>query len=135
MLRHPELFRAGVASAPVTDWDGYDTAYTERYMGTPAENPEGYRASSLLTGAGDLRGRLLIQHGDLDENVHLRHTGRFIEALQAAGRDADLQLLPGERHLLRSPAALQARLRRAVAHFRETLGEEHSEEGGGQAAS
>jgi dipeptidyl-peptidase-4 len=126
LLRYPDLFRAGVAGAPVTDWDGYDTAYTERYMGTPTENPDGYRISSLLTRAGDLRGQLLIQHGDLDENVHLRHTGRLLEALQAAGRDADLQLLPGERHLLRSPAALQARLRRAVAHFRATLGQDPS---------
>jgi dipeptidyl-peptidase-4 len=104
-------------------------------MGTPAENPDGYRVSSLLTHAGDLRGQLLIQHGDLDENVHLRHTGRLLEALQAGGRDADLQLLPGERHLLRSPAALEARMRRAVAHFRATFGPAPSGEEGGQAAS
>jgi dipeptidyl-peptidase-4 len=135
LLRHPDLFRAGVASAPVVDWDGYDTAYTERYIGTPAENRDGYRASSLLASAGDLHGDLLIQHGDLDENVHLRHTGRLLEALQAAGRDADLHLLPGERHLVRSPAALQARLRRAVTHFRVTLGREPSGEEEGQAAS
>jgi len=133
MLRHPELFRAGVASAPVTDWDGYDTAYAERYLGTPAENPDAYGASSALTHAAALRGELLIQHGDLDENVHLRHSGRLIEALHAAGRNADLQLLPGERHLLRSPIELQARLDRAVAHFRATLGADSREEA--QAAS
>ena len=76
----PEVFRAGVAVAPVTDWDGYDTCYTERYMGTPANNPEGYRESSVLSHAEKLQGALLVIHGMLDENVHFRHTARLTTA-------------------------------------------------------
>jgi dipeptidyl-peptidase-4 len=94
----PDVFKAGVAVAPVTDWDGYDTCYTERYMGTPATNPEGYRASSVLSRAADLTGALLIIHGMLDENVHFRHTARLTTALIAAGRPFTLLPLPDERH-------------------------------------
>lgn len=96
--RAPETFRAGVAVAPVTFWEGYDTAYTERYMGTPQENPEGYRQSSALDAAGLLTGRLLIVHGMLDENVHFRHTARFATAMISAARPFDLLALPDERH-------------------------------------
>src|SRR5262249_32922945 len=64
----PDTFHAGVSVAPVTDWDGYDTCYTERYMGTPEDNPDGYRAASVLTRADRLRGSLLLIHGMLDEN-------------------------------------------------------------------
>ena len=82
----PDVFHAGVAIAPVTDWDGYDTCYTERYMGTPASNPEGYRTSSVLTRAATLHGALLIIHGMLDENVHFRHTARLATALIGASK-------------------------------------------------
>ena len=81
----PEVFKAGVAIAPVTDWDGYDTCYTERYMGTPADNPEGYKAASVLTPRSTgSRGDAPDLHGLLDENVHFRHTARLINALIAA---------------------------------------------------
>ena len=82
LMEAPDVFHAGVASAPVTDWAGYDTCYTERYMGTPAENPEGYRESSVLAGVDRIRGPLLVVHGMLDENVHFRHS-------RAPGRGAD----------------------------------------------
>lgn len=94
----PEVFKAGVAVAPVTDWDGYDTCYTERYMGTPADNPEGYRNSSVLARAGALRGDLLLIHGMLDENVHFRHTARLTTALIAASKPFALLPLPDARH-------------------------------------
>jgi dipeptidyl-peptidase-4 len=94
----PETFHAGVAVAPVTDWDGYDTCYTERYMGTPADNAEGYKGSSVLTGVERLRGALLVIHGMLDENVHFRHTARLTTALLGAGKPFQLLPLPDERH-------------------------------------
>ena len=59
----PDVFHAGVSLAPVTDWDGYDTCYTERYMGTPRDNPEGYKAASVLTRADALVGKLFVVHG------------------------------------------------------------------------
>jgi dipeptidyl-peptidase-4 len=93
-----DTFRAGVAVAPVTDWDGYDTCYTERYMGTPADNPEGYRDSSVLTRVERLQGGLLVIHGMLDENVHFRHTARLTTALLGASKPFALLPLPDERH-------------------------------------
>ena len=86
MAQEPELFSVGVAIAPVTEWSGYDTAYTERYLGTPAGNPEAYRASSALTHAAHVRGSLLLIHGTSDENVHLRHSTRLVDAFRSAGR-------------------------------------------------
>lgn len=122
LLRHPDRFAAGVAWAPVVDWEGYDTAYTERYLGTPAENPDGYRSSSLRPDAGALRTPLLIQHGLVDENVHFRHTARLLEAFTDAGVSCDLQVFPTERHASRTPAALRERDRRAIAHLCRGLG-------------
>ncbi|HET9091973.1 MAG TPA: prolyl oligopeptidase family serine peptidase, partial [Acidimicrobiales bacterium] len=101
LARAPGVFRAGVAGAPVTDWDGYDTHYTERYMGTPAENPAGYAESSVFSHVSSKTGRLLLVHGLLDENVHFRHTARLLDRLIAARREYDLLLFPRERHLPR----------------------------------
>ena len=81
LARAPETFHAAVAGAPVSAWDGYDTFYTERYMGLPQENAEGYRASSVMEHVANIRGRLLLVHGLIDENVHFRHTARLINAL------------------------------------------------------
>ena len=121
LLRAPGLFRAGVAGAPVAAWDGYDTAYTERYMGTPADNPDGYREAALATHAAGLRGKLLLVHGLVDENVHFRHTARLIEALTAADREYGLLLFPEERHMPRDAAGLAYLERRLVAWFDEHL--------------
>ncbi|HEY3115946.1 MAG TPA: DPP IV N-terminal domain-containing protein [Chloroflexota bacterium] len=120
LLQAPEVFRVGVAGAPVTDWDGYDTHYTERYLGLPAENPAGYEASSALTHAAKLEGKLLIVHGLLDENVHFRHTARLVAALEEAGVAVDLLLLPEERHGLRQTSAarsIRLTLERRLAHY------------------
>jgi len=107
LCRAPETFHVAVAGAPVTSWDGYDTHYTERYMGTPADNPTGYRDSSVLEHVDMMRGRLLLVHGLIDENVHFRHTARLINKLIAAGKDYDLLLFPDERH---SPRRLRDRI-------------------------
>ncbi len=121
LLRAPEVFRVGVAGAPVTDWDGYDTHYTERYMGTPAENPDGYARGSALTHAGALRGNLLLVHGMIDENVHFRHSARFLTALQEGGRSVDLLILPSERHMPRGEASRELLERSLVDYFQAHL--------------
>ncbi|MES4792376.1 MAG: S9 family peptidase, partial [Chloroflexota bacterium] len=114
LLGAPDVFAFGVAGAPVTDWDGYDTAYTERYMGTPQNNPEGYRESSALNHAAKLRGQLLIVHGMADENVHFRHTARLIVALTQAGKPYELLLFPEERHMPRDPQGLEYQEQRVL---------------------
>ncbi|CAM9904025.1 unnamed protein product, partial [Ascophyllum nodosum] len=107
LCKAPNTFRVGVSGAPVTAWDGYDTHYTERYMGTPTENAKGYRDSSVLTHASKLQGKLMLVHGLIDENVHFRHTARLINALIAARKPYDLLIFPDERH---SPRKLQDRV-------------------------
>ena len=107
LCRAPDTFAAAVAGAPVTAWDGYDTHYTERYMGLPQEETEGYARSQVMAHVESMRGRLMIVHGLIDENVHFRHTARLINALIAARRPYELLLFPDERH---SPRRLEDRV-------------------------
>jgi dipeptidyl aminopeptidase/acylaminoacyl peptidase len=97
-MTHSDLFAAGIAGAPVTDWHDYDSIYTERFMDTPQNNPEGYKASSVVAAAANLHGRLLILHGGIDDNVSVRNTMRFIHALQQADKDFELMIYPSSRH-------------------------------------
>jgi dipeptidyl-peptidase-4 len=122
MAAEPDLFRVGVAVAPVTDWRGYDTAYTERYLGVPEASPEAYERSSVLRLATSITGSLLLIHGAIDENVHLRHSVRLVAELQAAGRDVELVTLPADRHRTRSATGLATRDRRTVRHLLAGLG-------------
>jgi dipeptidyl-peptidase 4 len=122
MARHPDLFRVGVAFAPVGDWKGYDTAYTERYLGLPQENASTYRDASAVTYAGQIRGDLLLIHGTQDENVHLTHSVAILAALQAAGRNIELLLIPDQRHRLRGEAAIRLSERRTAEHLLAGLG-------------
>ncbi len=101
LAKAPDVFKVGVAGAPVTSWDGYDTGYTERYMSTPAENPEGYAESNVMNYVQQIRGKLLLVHGMLDENVHFRHTARLINAMIRARTTYDLLVFPDERHMPR----------------------------------
>jgi dipeptidyl-peptidase-4 len=121
MLRAPGRFAVGVSGSPVTDWRLYDTGYTERYMGTPQENAEGYDASAINQFASKLEGHLLIIHALMDENVHFEHTAKLVDALVAADKDFDLLLFPGERHGYRSPQARRYAYRRVVDYFAEHL--------------
>jgi len=104
LVKHPGVFHVGIAGAPVTSWDGYDTHYTERYMGLPQENEAGYEESSVMTHVHKLEGRLMVIQGLLDENVHARHTFRLATALIRARKDYELLAFPDERHLPRSTA-------------------------------
>ncbi|MCX4239789.1 S9 family peptidase [Paraliomyxa miuraensis] len=122
LARAPDTFKAAVAGAPVSSWDGYDTHYTERYMGTPTSNPEGYRRSSVLTHVPDIRGSLMIVHGLIDENVHFRHAARLVDALVKARKHHELLLFPDERHMPRSEADRVYMEERMRDFFIEELG-------------
>ena len=104
LSRAPETFSLAVAGAPVTHWDGYDTHYTERYMGTPENNSEGYEVSSVMAHVEKMTGDLMLVHGLIDENVHFRHTARLIQALIEARKPYELLLFPAERHAPRKRA-------------------------------
>ncbi|HEY7326747.1 MAG TPA: DPP IV N-terminal domain-containing protein [Gemmataceae bacterium] len=100
-LTHSKLFAAGVAGAPVTDWHNYDAFYTERYMNTPQENPEGYKRTSVVGAAAQLHGRLLLIHGIRDDNVHVQNTLQLVNALERADKDFELMVYPNDRHGIR----------------------------------
>jgi dipeptidyl-peptidase-4 len=105
MLTPGTGFVIGVAGSPVTDWRLYDSAYTERYMGLPSENAAGYEAARLAARAGELRGRLLLVHALMDENVHFQNSADLVDALVTAGKDFGMFVFPGERHGYRSKGA------------------------------
>ncbi len=96
-----ELFKAGISVAPVTSWRFYDTIYTERYMRTPNENPEGYDDNSPLSHADGIKGRLLIIHGLADDNVHVQNTYEFTEKMVQAGVQFDMAVYTNRNHGIR----------------------------------
>jgi len=91
-------FSHGIASSAVTDWKLYDTHYTERFMDTPDENPEGYRQTAVLTYADKYKGTLRIIHGAMDDNVHMQNTIQVIDKFQDLGKHFEFMIYPGERH-------------------------------------
>jgi dipeptidyl-peptidase-4 len=104
VLRRPDVFHAGIAGAPVTDWRLYDTHYTERYLGDPAANPDTYAKSSLITDDGlsapaQPHRPLMIVHGLADDNVVVAHALRLSSALLAAGRPHEVLPLSGVTHM------------------------------------
>ena len=105
-LTHSQSFKIGIAGGTVSDWRNYDSIYTERYMGTPQNNPEGYRKSSPVTSAKNLHGKLLLIHGAIDDNVHLANTIQFVYELQKAGKQFELMLYPKSRHGVTDPTLL-----------------------------
>lgn len=120
VLLRPDVFHAGVAGAPVTDWKLYDTAYTERYMKQPKDNAGGYDHTSALTHAAKLERPLLLIHGLTDDNVHLAHTLALIEALFVAAKRADVITLSGT-HMVPDPKLSLAREQVQIDFFRDHL--------------
>lgn len=98
ILRYPDVYAVGVARSSVTDWHSYDSIYTERYMRTPDANRDGYEKGSALTYAKNLKGRLLIAHGTIDNNVHPGNSIHLIDALQKEGKSFDIMYYPEHRH-------------------------------------
>ena len=121
MAQAPDIFKAAVAGAPVTSWDGYDTHYTERYMGTPDSNPDGYENGSVMAHVSGLQGKLLLIHGLIDENVHFRHTARLINSLISSGKDYELAMFPDERHMPRRRSDRVYLEKRLIRFFEENL--------------
>lgn len=122
VLRRPDLFHAAVAGAPVTDWRLYDTHYTERYLGLPAEKPEVYEANSLLADAPKLTRPLLIIHGLADDNVVAAHTLRLSGALLAAGRPHTVLPLSGVTHMTPQDVVAENLLLLQVDFLKRALG-------------
>jgi dipeptidyl-peptidase-4 len=121
VLRRPDVFAAGIAGAPVTDWRWYDAVATERYLGHPDEHPDAYERSSLLPLASGLTRPLLLVHGLRDDNVHPRHSLLLARELLAAGRDHELVLLPGVTHMVWQPPAIEQLLALHVRFLRRAL--------------
>ncbi len=121
VLRRPDVFHAASAGAPPTDFRLYDTAYTERYLGLPQENPEGYEADCLLPDAPSLSRPLLLVHGLADDNVHPSHTLLLSQALTRAGRPHAVLPLPGLTHML-PDGALERLAAVELAFLRRELG-------------
>jgi len=122
VLDRPEVFKAAVAGAPVTDWKLYDTAYTERYLGHPDTNPGAYDRTSLLLRAHQLTRPLLMLHGLADDNVHVAHTLQLSSALLAAGRPHAVVPLTGVTHMTPQEAVAENLLRLEIDFFTEHLG-------------
>jgi len=97
-MTHTDLFAAGIAGGSPVDWREYDTIYTERYMGTPQDNPDGYDRTSVLKAAKDLKGRLMLMHGLGDDNVHAANSWKLARAFQQAGVQFEMMMYPGFRH-------------------------------------
>src|SRR6201994_2139714 len=87
-----------MANSPVTDWRLYDDVYTERYMGLPADNPDGYKNSADMPHAAKLSAKLLLIHSMSDDNVHPANTMQLLTALTNAGKDVDLRIYPPGAH-------------------------------------
>jgi len=98
MFRHPELYKVGVAGAPVPDQTLYDSIYQERYMGLPADNSKGYHDGSPISYAEGLQGKLLIIHGTGDDNVHFQGTQRLLNRLIELGKQFHFMEYPNRRH-------------------------------------
>lgn len=98
LFQGADTFKAAIAVAPVTSWRFYDTVYTERYMTTPQENPEGYDRNSPITHVDKLKGNFLLIHGSADDNVHVQNSMQMIEALIQADKDFDWLIYPDSDH-------------------------------------
>jgi dipeptidyl-peptidase-4 len=103
LARAPDIFKAGVCVAPVTDWRLYDTHYTERYLSTPRDNEHGYAVSSVFSHLEKIQGKLLLMHGMADDNVLFTNTTKLMKALQAQNTQFELMTYPGSKHALQEP--------------------------------
>jgi dipeptidyl-peptidase-4 len=131
LTKRPDVFQAGVAGAPVIEWQRYDSLYTERYMGVPQVlaaapeaivNSQGYDQASVLTHLANLQGQMLVIHGMRDENVLLQQTIVLLEKAAELDKSIDLLLLPQERHRVRSRTMARWLEQRLFDYLHEALG-------------
>ncbi|MBC7796697.1 MAG: DPP IV N-terminal domain-containing protein, partial [Pyrinomonadaceae bacterium] len=102
-MTHSDVFKVGIAGGTVADWNLYDSIYTERYMRTPQNNPEGYAKSSVVKAAKNLKGKLLLVHGTIDDNVHLQNSMQLVYELQKADKPFQMMFYPTARHGVSNP--------------------------------
>ncbi len=115
-LTHSTSFVMGIAGGTVSDWRDYDSVYTERYLGLPQENPDGYRESSPRWSGSNLRGALMLVHGEMDDNVHVSNTLQLAHELQIAQKRFQMMIYPKSRHGVTDPALVR-HLRAAMLEF------------------
>ena len=120
-LTHSDRFRAGVAVAPVTDWQNYDSIYTERYLGLPTANVDVYRDDSVVNSVANLKGHLLLVHGTGDDNVHFANSIQFIQQLINEDLPYDFQVYPRKTHSIDGAEARTHLFGRILAHFETYL--------------
>ncbi|HKP01734.1 MAG TPA: DPP IV N-terminal domain-containing protein [Chthoniobacterales bacterium] len=116
VMQRPDIFRCAVVGAPVVTWENYDTHYTERYLGLPSENAEGYKKSSVLTYASNLSRPLLLIHGLTDDNVYAQHSIQLSQALFEAGKPFNFLPLLGT-HMVSEPLLRLRRQTRIMEFF------------------
>lgn len=121
MFEAGDLFKVGFAGGPVTDWHYYDSIYTERYMGLPQNNPDGYKQCSPATHAGGLKGKLLIVHGTGDDNVHYSNTLDVVNDLINQGKYVEVFAAPGRGHGVSDPPARKLVWSRVTQFFLDNL--------------
>jgi dipeptidyl-peptidase-4 len=121
-MRRPDVYRAAVAGAPVTDWSDYDSYYTERYLGLPGADPRGYEESSVLPGAASLARPFLLIHGTDDDNVYFVHSLKLCDALFRAGKEFEFLPLSGFTHMVTDPVVTERLYTRIADFMREHLG-------------
>lgn len=119
-----DFFTHGIANYSVTDWKLYDNVYTERYMDTPEQNPEGYKNGSAIEFADQYKGTMLITHGTLDDNVHMQNTIQFIDKLEDLDKDFSMLLYPNKRHGWGGPKRTHLMRESTQFWFRNFLGKE-----------
>jgi dipeptidyl-peptidase-4 len=117
MFKAPDVFKAGVSVAPVSDWRLYDSIYTERYMKRPQDNEEGYANASPLTHASKLDDPLLVMQGDADDNVHVQNSIALVRKLIDAGKDFDFMIYPQKEHGISGSADRTFLYRKMTAFF------------------
>ena len=120
MTNYPDVFKVGVAGGPVIDWQWYEVMYGERYMDTPQQNPEGYAKTSLLSKAGNLKGKLQIITGYNDPTVVPQHCLSFLDACIKAGTQPDFFAYPGEGHNMAGHSSVHLH-ERITQYFEEYL--------------
>ena len=121
LLKEPDVFHVGVAGAPVTDWRNYDSIYTERYMRRPQDNPEGYDKGSCLTYAKNLKGKLFIHHGAVDDNVHPGNTIQLVQALLKENKRFDLMIYPEMQHGIGYARYPESRVEYFIEHLKPVV--------------
>ena len=128
-LTHSTSWSMGISGGTVSDWNNYDSVYTERYMLMPQNNPDGYARTAPKNAAANLHGQLLLLHGAIDDNVHMANTMQFVYELEKANKPFELLLYPKSRHGVAEPLLVKQMRERMLEFTLRTLKPEGQEKG------